>query len=105
MMLLFAMAAGASHAQAPARSQPIAPPPPPPPDVLGAEDLEPQVIVNRDENQTTEEVRVGGQLRYVRVTPRNGRPYYLIPEPNGMYISRDGVDSTTKVPMWLLFSF
>jgi hypothetical protein len=103
MMLLFAIAAGTSYAQAPARSEPIAPPPPP--DVLGAEDLEPQVIVNRDESQTTEEVRVGGQLRYVRVTPRNGRPYYLIPEPNGMYISRDGVDSTTKVPMWLLFSF
>jgi uncharacterized protein DUF2782 len=105
LMLLFAMAAGAGYAQAPARTQPLAPPPPPPPDVLGNEELEPQVTINRTEDQTTEEVRVGGQLRYIRVTPRYGRPFYLIPEPNGMYIRRDGVDSTTKVPMWVLFSF
>jgi hypothetical protein len=104
LMLLFAMAAGATNAQAPAKTQPLAAPPPPP-DILGSDELEPQVTINTTETQTTEEVRVGGQLRYVRVTPRNGRPYYLIPEPNGMYIRRDGVDSTTKVPMWLLFSF
>ena len=105
LMLLFAIAAGASHAQAPAKSEPLAPPPPPPADVLGNEDLEPQVVINRTDTQTTEEVRIGGQLRYVRVTPRYGRPYYLIPEPNGTFIRRDGVDSTTKVPMWVLFSF
>ena len=82
-MLLFAIAAGTTYAQAPARSEPLAPPPPPPPDVLGSEDLEPQVTINRTDEQTTEEVRVGGQLRYVRVTPRYGRPFYLIPDQNG----------------------
>ena len=103
LMLLFAMAAGASYAQAPARSEP---PPPPPADVLGSEDLEPQVTINRTDQQTTEEVRIGGQLRYVRVTPRYGRPYYLIPDANGTtYIKRDSLDSTLKVPMWVLFSF
>ena len=106
VMLLFAMACGVSYAQAPAKSEPL-PPPPPPPDVLGSEDLEPQVTITRNEDTTTEEVRIGGQLRYVRVTPRYGRPYYLIPDPmNGTtYIKRDSLDSTLKVPMWILFSF
>jgi hypothetical protein len=106
LMLLFAIAAGASYAQAPARSEPLAVPPPPPPDVLGSDDLEPQVTIQRTDEQTTEEVRVGGQLRYVRVTPRYGRPFYLIPDANGTtYIKRDSLDSTLKVPMWVLFSF
>ena len=30
-----------------------------------------------------EEVRIKGELRYVRVTPRHGRPYFLIPDGNG----------------------
>ena len=106
VMLLFAMAFGVSYAQSPAKSEPLAPPPPPP-DVLGSEDLEPQVTITRNEDTTTEEVRIGGQLRYVRVTPPHGRPYYLVPDPmNGTtYIKRDSLDSTLKVPMWVLFSF
>ena len=53
-----------------------------------------------------EEVRVQGQLRYLRVTPRNGRPYFQIPDQNGnTYIRRDSLDPTLKVPMWVLFSF
>jgi hypothetical protein len=106
LMLLLSMVAGWSFAQAPARTEPLPPPPPPPADVLGEADLEPQVTILHDDNQTTEEVRVQGQLRYVRVTPRYGRPYYLIPDANGAtYIRRDSLDSTLKVPMWVLFSF
>ena len=105
-MLLFAVVAGAAHAQAPAKSEPLAAPPPPPPDVLGSEDLEPQVTITRTEDQTNEEVRIGGQLRYIRVTPRYGRPFYLVPDQNGTtYIKRDSLDSTLKAPMWILFSF
>jgi len=103
-MLLLSMVAGWSFAQAPARTEPL--PPPPPPDVLSGSDLEPQVTILQNDNQTTEEVRVQGQLRYVRVTPRYGRPYYLIPDANGTtYIRRDSLDSTVKVPLWVLFSF
>ena len=53
-----------------------------------------------------EEVRIKGELRYVRVTPRHGRPYYLIPDANGAtFIRRDSLDSSLKVPMWVLFSW
>jgi len=106
LMLLLAMVAGWSYAQAPTRTEPLPPPLPPPADVRGDADLEPQVTILHNDNQTTEEVRVQGQLRYVRVTPRYGRPYYLIPDANGAtYIRRDSLDSTVKVPLWVLFSF
>ena len=51
-------------------------------------------------------MRVKGELRYVRVTPRHGRPYFLIPDVNGAtFIRRESLDSSLKVPMWVLFSF
>jgi len=104
LSLLISMACGVALAQAPANTQPL--PPPPPPDVVSDADLEPQVTIVRSEDQVREEVRVHGELRYVRVTPRHGRPYYLVPDANGAtYIRRDSLDSTLKVPMWVLFSF
>ena len=80
--------------------------PPPPPDFSGDSDLEPQVTIIRRDTDVAEEVRVKGELRYIRVTPRNGRPYFLIPDQNGnTYIRRDSLDPSLKVPMWVLFSF
>ena len=53
----------------------------PPPLPEGADpDLEPQVTIIRRETETVEEVRVNGDLRYVKVTPRVGPAYYLVPE-------------------------
>jgi hypothetical protein len=105
-MLLLAMFAGWSGAQTPARTEPLPQPPPPPPDLAADTDLEPQVTIIRREDQVVEEVRIKGELRYVRVTPRYGRPYFLIPDGNGAtFIRRDSLDSTLKVPMWVLFSF
>ena len=105
-MLLLAMAAGWSFAQVPANTEPLSQAPPPPPDVIGDPELEPQVTIIRREDQVVEEVRIRGELRYVRVTPRHGRPYFLIPDVNGTtFIRRDSLDSSLKVPMWVLFSF
>ncbi|MDQ2917046.1 MAG: DUF2782 domain-containing protein [Pseudomonadota bacterium] len=106
LMLLLSMVAGWSFAQAPVKTEPLPASPPPPPDIVGDADLEPQVTIVRNDDQVNEEVRIQGELRYVRVTPRHGRPYYLIPDGNGAtYIRRDSLDSTLKVPMWVLFSF
>ena len=96
----------------------IAPPPPPPPPpgpdaparagepFTANPDLEPQVTIVRRENEVHEEVRVGGEVRYIRVTPRHGRPYFLVPDGNGnTYIRRESLDASLKVPMWVLFSW
>jgi len=100
-------------AQAPPGPPPLPPPPtasttppPPPPDLASDTDLEPQVTIIRREGEVVEEVRVQGELRFVKVTPRNGRPYYLIPDGNGnTFLRRDSLDISLKVPMWVLFSF
>jgi hypothetical protein len=108
--VLFATLANGAFAQS-------APPPPPlPPDgsftakppapLAGDPDLEPQVTIIRRDTETVEEVRIGGALRFVRVTPKHGRPYYLVPDPSGaQFIRRESLDASVKVPMWVLFSW
>ena len=95
-------------------AQSAAPPPkleplpeiPPPPDVAQDPDLAPQITIRRTEENTIEEARVNGQLKWIKVTPRHGRPYFLIPDAGGTrYIRRDSLDYGLKVPMWLLFEF
>jgi hypothetical protein len=107
MSLVLAVAAGSASAQGPAKApSPAEPPPMPPPDATGDPDLAPQVTIIRRDQQVIEEVRIKGELRYIRVTPLHGRPYYLIPDVNGAtYIRRDSLDSSLKVPLWVLFSF
>jgi len=100
-------------AQAPPGPPPLPPPPiasttppPPPPDLASDADLEPQVTIIRREGEVVEEVRIQGELRFVKVTPRNGRPYYLVPDAGGhAFLRRDSLDISLKVPMWVLFSF
>ena len=97
-------------------AQSAAPPPPqkleplpeipPPPDAAQDPDLAPQITIRRTEENTIEEARVNGQLKWIKVTPRHGRPYFLIPDAGGTrYIRRDSLDYGLKVPMWLLFEF
>jgi len=102
------LAAGAALAQ------PAPPPPkleplpeiPPPPGVAAESELEPQVTITRREGEIVEEVRIGGELRFIRVTPRHGRPYYLIPDGNGQnFVRRDSLDPGLRVPLWVLFSW
>ena len=96
-----------------AAAQPAPPPPPlpaegasPAPPFAGDPALEPQVTIIRRDNETVEEVRIGGELRFVRVTPRHGRPYFLVPDQNGgQFIRRDSLDTALKVPMWMLLSW
>src|SRR5215813_7843088 len=80
--------------------------PPPPPPVAGDPELEPQVTITKKDDQTIEEARINGKLMWVKVTPRSGTPYYLIPDAtDGTLIRREGFDPGLRVPLWLLFSF
>jgi hypothetical protein len=92
-------AAGGPTPQAGAAAEPLE-------EYRGGTDEEPQVTIIRKETETVEEVRVGGVLRYVRVTPRHGRPYYLVPTGSGQnFMRQDSLGSGLSVPMWLLFSW
>jgi hypothetical protein len=77
-----------------------------PPEVAADPELQPQVTTVERENEKIEEYRVKGRLTMVKVTPRHGRPYYLVPEgPDGAFVRHDSLDTGLKVPMWLLYSF
>jgi hypothetical protein len=104
---------GAAQTLAPAPPPPPIPPESvavpevvPPPGVVVDPDLEPQVTITKKEGETVEEARVNGKLKWVKVTPRHGVPYYLVPDgSDGVLIRRDGFDPGLRVPLWVLFSF
>ena len=114
--LAAAAALALSVASAALAQTPAAPPPPPMPPA-GAEgqqpppfrttdpDLEPQVTIIRNEAESREEVRMGGELKFIKVTPRHGVPYYLVPQSGGTFQRRNSRDTSLSVPMWVLFSW
>ncbi|GMU71844.1 MAG: DUF2782 domain-containing protein [Burkholderiales bacterium] len=111
LVLVLGVAAGAAYAQ-------VSPPPPlppatgdaaapvPPPSFSSDPDLEQQVTITHKDRESTEEVRVGGVLQYVRVTPRGGPPYFLVPNRDGTgFLRRNSLDNSLSVPQWQLFSW
>ena len=108
--LALGFVAGTSTSQVPPPPPPPPPgneaPAPPAPPYTNNADLEPQVTITRRDNETTEEVRIGGQLKFVKVTPRWGRPYYLVPNSDGTgFLRRNSLDTSLSVPQWVLFSW
>ena len=86
----------------PATPEPLAEIPPPPNlEYYGAQT---QVTISQTSSQTVEEASINGTLIWIRVTPRSGRPYYLIPS-GSTFVRRDSLDTGLKVPMWVLFSW
>jgi len=67
----------------------------------------PDVRIIHEKDKTVEEYRVGGVLRYVKITPKHGKPYYLV-DRNG-----DGIPETYYDPLkgpppinqWLLLKW
>ena len=103
--LAFALSASAQKTP-PANLEPLPEPPPIPPEITNDPELEPQITITRRQNETIEEYRVGGRLTMIKVTPKTGRPYYLVADgADGTWVRRDSLDTGLKVPMWLLFSF
>ena len=104
-ILAFALSASAQKAP-PANLEALPEPPPIPPEIANDPELEPQITITRRQNETIEEYRVGGRLTMIKVTPKAGRPYYLVADgADGTWVRRDSLDTGLKVPMWLLFSF
>ena len=90
----------------PPKLEPLPEPPPPPAGIANDPELEPQITIVRRETETIEEFRVKGRLTMVKVTPRHGRPYYLVADgADGTFIRRDSLDTGLRVPLWVLFSF
>ena len=79
----------------------------PPPQGAADADLEPQVTVTQRNGDKIEETRINGALVWIKVTPLNGVPYYLIPTGQGAntFLRANSLDTALSVPMWQLFTW
>ena len=102
---LSAAAAGAlAQQQPPPKLEPLPEPPPPPLIRDGAD--EPRVRIAPQEGDRVEEMREGGRVVMLKVTPPGGVPYYLMdPTGSGNYSRRETLDPGIRVPMWVIKSF
>src|SRR6516164_9370990 len=104
--LAWTLGAAAQKAPLPPKLEPVPEAPPPPPQVAADPELQPQVTIVERENETIEEFRVNGRLKMIKVTPRHGRPYFLVADrTTGAFVRRDSLDSGLRVPLWLLYEF
>lgn len=86
--------------------EPVPERPPPAPAEAGAPD-EPAVRIPVPESDKVEEIREGGRVVMLKVTPAKGsRPYYLVDTTgNGNWMRRDSLDDGVRVPMWPIYTF
>jgi hypothetical protein len=101
--LLLAMPAVADQTPPPPKAAPV-PEIAPPPGVSDAE-MEPQVTISHRGQEKIEEYRVKGKVYMVKVTPRYGKPYYLVPSPNGQMVRHNDLSPNFVVPMWMIKEF
>ena len=105
-LLLFCLvlfAAGALAQSPPPKLEPL-PEPPPPPAIPGPD--EPQVRIPVQESDKVEEIREGGRIVMLKVTPAGGKPYYLVDiNGSGNWMRRDSLDNGLHVPMWPIKTF
>jgi hypothetical protein len=101
VFLLSAMCTAAALAQPQPRPpvlEPLPEPPPPPP-IPGPD--EPSVRIPVQESDKVEEIRDGGRVVMLKVTPAGGKPYYLLDTTgNGNWMRRDSLDDGLRVPQW-----
>ena len=104
---LLLLAAGAlAQDQRPPKLEPLPEPPPPPPGYEPDPALEPQVTIVRRGEDMVEEYRINGRLYMMKVTPRAGKPYYLLDQKGyGSYTRMESLDSGLSPPMWVIFEF
>ena len=104
-LALSVAAAGAlAQQQRPPNLEPLPEPPPPPLIRDGAD--EPRVRIAPREGDRVEEMRDGGRVVMLKVTPPNGIPYYLMDlTGNGNLTRRESLDPGIRVPMWIIKTF
>jgi len=92
-----------------------APPPPalqPVPDAApdaaqSGETIEPQVTIVTRPKETVEEYRIHNQLYMIKVTPKIGKPYYLVDSDGDGKLDkrRNELDSKILIPSWIVLKW
>jgi len=102
-LFMLCAAAFAQQSKRLPRLEPL-PEPPPPPAMSGPD--EPAVNIPLPQGHQVEEMREGGRVVALRVTPPGGKPYFLVDTTgNGNWMRRDSLDDGVRVPMWPIYTF
>ena len=68
--------------------------------------LEPQITIVQKSDEKVEEYRIRGRLYKMKVTPKTGKPYWLVDDRgDGQFIRSDNLDSGLRVPRWVIRRF
>ena len=84
--------------------------PPPPEDIPGIDQNQPApedtVTIIQKKETIIEEHRINGQLRYAKITPKKGKPYYLYDSTgDGVLDSRNNDLDNPPIQRWILFKW
>jgi hypothetical protein len=105
LLLAAALPAAAQQAKPPVL-QPLPAPPPPPAGYEPDPAQEPQVNVIIRPTETIEEYRLNGKVYMIKVTPKNGKPYFLVDNiGNGKFVRHDDYDTGLRPPSWVILQF
>lgn len=70
--------------------------------VTDTETSEPQITITHDGGATYYEYRIKGQLKEIKVVPKTGKPYYLVPSSGSEEFIRVE-ESQLLIPKWVIF--
>jgi hypothetical protein len=106
ILLLVICTAAFGQSKRPPRLEPL-PEAPPPPAIPGGPVDEPAVNIPAvPQGNQVEELREGGRVVALKVTPPGGKPYFLVDmSGNGSWIRRDALDTGLSVPLWPVYTF
>ncbi|MDY6891630.1 MAG: DUF2782 domain-containing protein [Pseudomonadota bacterium] len=62
---------------------------------------EPEITITHDGENTYYEYSINGQLREIKVVPKVGKPYYLVPADGSKFIRVE--ESQLLIPKWVIF--
>lgn len=69
------------------------------------DDLEPEVTIVPKTTAIHEEYRINGRLYMIKITPKSGKPYYLIDREGSGDFSRSDIEPKIAIPMWVIKRF
>ena len=105
LLSFFSLAAFAAK-PVPANLEPLPEPPPVSPGPDEAVSDEPEVTITKQTEQTVEEFRVGGKLYMIKITPKLGKPYYLVDDRgDGKFARQESLDTGFRPPRWVIRRF
>lgn len=63
---------------------------------------EPEVTTTTHGDERREEFRMSGRLYMIKVTPKRGRPYYLVDKEGKGQFVKDDIQHDVSPPMWVI---